>query len=419
MSNLLVHNMGTAWTSSAPSLLQVTTDAATFAEGPASNRLTAQAGAQNALAEYVPAAPLDLTDFEELRFWVRCDHTARGSDESPFLLEFSYLDALDAAGEEHRWFVAVNQAGRWEQRRVGIQNDRRGQVRRFRFRALTNRPFVCHLDELLAVREELVADVEQALLLRLDAQVSLPALTDVPLAQTVNANSSQVVVALNQEFAVGNRLRIRGGTAGDEYHQVTGVTHNASTNRTTLDFAASDKVRGTLNAGAATLSVLVPLIFEAPPTPRPATTPAVFATIIDAREDFARSSEMKQRDSFRPRGAAVVCSVRPAARAYVLDYQFTAVAPGRAQQLTIQTMLWQRLSADLPLRINGYPSPVWILQAPPPLARELGLLAPVYVRIGTRLETAPRQESPWVRQLEVGAAQAGTPPDEEKVVITL
>lgn len=418
MSNLLVHNMGTAWTSSAPSLLQVAADAATFVEGAASNRLTAQAGAQNALAEYVPAAPLDLNDFEELRFWVRCDRPAAGSADSPFLLEFSYLDGQDAAGEEHRWFVPVNQAGRWEQRRVGIQNDRRGQVRRFRFRALTNRPFVCHLDELLAVREELVADVEQALALRLDAQVSLPALTDVPLSQTANPSASQVIVPLNQEFAVGNRLRVRGGTAGEEFHQVTGVNHSASTARTTLDFSPGDKIRGTLSAGVATVSVVVPLIFEAPPAPRPAITPAVFATMLDAREDFERSSGMTQRDSFRPRGAATVCSVRPAARAYVLDYQFTAVAPGRAQQVAVQTMLWQRLSADLPLRVNGYPSPVWVLQSPPP-GREMGLLAPVYVRIGTRMEIAPRQESPWVRQVEVGAAQADAPPDQEKVVITL
>lgn len=423
MSNLLVHNMGTAWASNSPTLLQVSVDTETFSEGPASNRLAVGAGAQNASVEYVPAAPLNLSEFEELRFWVKCSQASEGSPERPFVLEFSYLDAQDAANEEHRWFVPVNQAGHWEQRRIGIQNDRRGLIQRFRFRVLTNQPFVCYLDELLAVREEMVADLEKALLNHLDNQVSLPGLTNIPLTQTVNPNNSQVNVALNQDFAVANRVRIKGGTAGDEIHSVTSISHNASTNRTTIDFGSSDKIIGTLNAGVANLSVIVPLIFESPPAPLVASNPAIIATAIEAREDLTRTYNITQRDSFRPRGTSAVCSVRPAARAYVLDYQFTVLAPKRAQQILIQTMLAQRLSFDIPLRINGFPSPVWILAPPPLLARELGLLTPLYVRIGTRMETALREEVAWVRQLEIDAAAGGgpfaEPPDQEKIVIKL
>ncbi len=112
-----------------------------------------------------------------------------------------------------------------------------------------------------------------------------------------------------------------------------------------------------------------------------------------------------------------MCSVRPPARAYLVDYQLTAQAPLRAQQLAVRTHLARRLSADTGLRVNGYPSTVWIL--PPPILRDraIGRPASMYVRVGTRMEIAPRQERTWVRQLEAAAGRIDAPPDNEGTTI--
>ena len=71
-----------------------------------------------------------------------------------------------------------------------------------------------------------------------------------------------------------------------------------------------------------------------------------------------------QRDSFRQRGSLLACSVRAPARAYFLDYQIMPLAPDRAQELFLRDLVLQRLSMDIPLRINGAFSSVYI--RPPP-----------------------------------------------------
>ena len=226
MSNLLVHNMDAAWTSSNPGLLQVSSDNQTFVgEGPASNLLIAQAGAINLFAEFLPALPLDLSAFDELRFWLRANRAAEGTISQPFYLEFSYTDTNDIPGEAHRWLIPVNRAEVWEQRRIGIENDRRSSITRFRFTCLTNLPFACHIDELLAVREEMLLDLEQALSARLDGVLNLPGLSNIALKQAAAPGDTQIVLPLNRGFDIGNRLLIRGGAAGDEIHNVIGVAH--------------------------------------------------------------------------------------------------------------------------------------------------------------------------------------------------
>jgi len=421
MSNLLIHDMDTAWTSSNPAVLQVAVDTQKlFGEDMTSNRLTAQSGALNAFAEFIPGAPLNLSDFDELRFWVRANRKADGSRSKPFYLEFSYTDANDTPGEEHHWFVPVNRAGAWEQRRIGIQDDRRSAITRFRLRCLTDLPFTCYIGELLAVREEMLEDLEQALVTQLDSQLALPGLTSVALSQTANSGDTQIVLPLTPGFSTGNRVLIQGGSAGDEIHHVTGVNHDSAAASTTLQFGASDLVMGTLTAGTATASVIVPVIVETPPLQTTAPSPAVVVTHLDIREDLERTAYITQRDSFRPRDSVVVCSVRSAARAYLADYQITILAPVRTQQRFIHTQLLQQLSMDIPLRINGVHSPVCIL--PPPVfdkERKQGILAPVYVRIGTRMETASRQEQTWVRRAEIDAATRDAPEDQERIVLEL
>ena len=73
MSQQLVHDMNTAWTSSNPAALTVTVDLDSFIAGPASNRLDSPAGSLGVFVEFLPLAPVDLRAFDELRFWIRSD----------------------------------------------------------------------------------------------------------------------------------------------------------------------------------------------------------------------------------------------------------------------------------------------------------------------------------------------------------
>jgi hypothetical protein len=417
MGNLLIHSMETAWQSSDQNLLAVAPDALVFVEGSGSNRLEAKQGAQGAAASFTPGAPLNLEDYEELRFWVRSDTPATGEPPDTFYLEFTYTDANDAQGEEHRWFVPVNQAGVWEQRRIGIGNDRRGAVNSLRFVCLNDLPFVCHVDELLAVREEMLADVERALGDLLGGRLKLPGLADRPLKETAKPGDTSLILEHTPAFEAGCLVVVRGGSEGDEEYLVKTVTHNEMAKTTTLEFADDDKVAGTLNAGNAFASMTVPLIFETPPEPTTAPNPAIIATLLDMREDPERTSYVTQRDSFRPRGDLLTYATRAAARAYQLEYQFTAVAVRREHQLLAYTHLLRSLGSGGSLRVNGSHAPVRLTPPPPLEGRGLGAPSPVYARVGTRMETAERTEVPAVRRVALEAAHSDSPLEHEEIVL--
>src|SRR6266545_1046811 len=162
MSSAMVHGFELGWPSSNPTLLDSSVSAFRL-QGTGSLQLTAHAGAAGVAASFTPATPLDLSAYDELRLWTYASRTADGTPSAPFLLELSYLDAADVPGEEHRWLVPVNRRRTWEQHRFGIADDRRGQITGLFLRCLTNEPFQIHLDELLAVNEEPLSDVESAL----------------------------------------------------------------------------------------------------------------------------------------------------------------------------------------------------------------------------------------------------------------
>jgi hypothetical protein len=419
MSSTVVHAFDVGWVSSAPAL-QVSVDTDAFVgAGPASNRLDAPAGAAGATASVTPGAPLDLSGFDELRFWIRSTRTADGSQQAPFLLELSFTDANDSVGETHAWFVPVNRRDVWEQRRIGIASERRSAVDGIRFRCLTGLPFACNVDELLAVQEEMLADVERELVATLESGVRIPGLADVPLQNAAGPGDQTVVLPLTHGFAAGNRVLVEGGSAGPEVHGVTQVDDDAGVGTTTLHFGGADAVAGTLPTGSAHVSLLSPVLVEAPPAPTPAVAPAIVATPLGAIEDQRRSGKYLQRDSFRLRGAQTVCSVRPSARAYVCDYQLTAVAPSRVQQAFLYEQILHRLSLDAGLRVNGSFAPVSLLEPPHLRHRTTGQDGPVYVRIGTRLEVAPRREQVWVEHVDVAAARIDAPLDLEGIVLEL
>jgi hypothetical protein len=418
VSAIVVHAMDVAWTSSNLALLDVAADVGVHTpESPASNRLQTT-GALNETASVAPPATLDLSGADELRFWIRSNRAARGTTDQPFYLEFAYTDANDTAADNHRWFVPVNRAGAWELRRIGIENERRTQVDGLEFRCISNAGFTCHIDDLLAVRGELLADAENALLRRV-AGMTLPGVTDIALAAVASSPATSVEVNLNRGFTSGNRIVIRGGSLGDQEHNVASATHNTATGRTTLTFAPGETVVGTVPT-TGTVSVLVPAFVQAPPalvaTPL---TPTILVTQLDAREDAQRTPFHLQRDSFRIRNGRTVCSVRPAAQAYSIDYQLTVVAPDRPQQQTIQEQLLLRFNTASPLRINGVSCPVWILAPPALIDRDAGQLAPTYVRVGSSRETAPRGEQTWVQRLRIDAAPVEVPADAEELVVDL
>jgi len=420
MARILIHAMDTLWSTSNAVALQVAIDNQNvYGESTGSNRLTASDNALNAVAEFAPAGQLDLSAFDEICFWLYASSMADGSTTSPFYLEFSYSDAHDNADEEHRWFVAVNQQRAWQQVRIGIERDRRSAITRFRFRCITNIAFSCNIDELLGVHEEMLADLESALVDHLDTQLTLPGLSDVALIQAAQPGDTQVVLPLNQAFHINNRVLIQHGSAGDEQHTVTGIVHDPAHQSTTLTFAADDKVLGSLVVGSVTVSVVVVIVVEAPPLPSASISPSMIITLRDMREDPARTSYISQRDSFRPRGTLLACSTRAGARAYTVDYQATVFAPERAQQVFLQTYLLQRLSIDIPLYVNGAPSPVTILPPPVPTLdeRRTGLLAPLYFSIGTHMEIATREEIPFIQRATIDAAPFDTPTDREGIVV--
>jgi hypothetical protein len=418
MSATVVHDMAVPWVSSSAGL-NVSVDLDGYVgTTPGSIRLTT-AGAAGAEARFIPGAPVDLSPFDELRFWIRSDRAADGSVRRPFFLELTYTDANDAVGETHTWFVPVNRSGVWEQRRVGIENDRRSVIDGFRFRCLGPEAFTCNLDELLAVREEMLADLETALIDALEPMPSFPGLTDLTLQAPAAAGTASIVLPLNQRLAAGNRIRITGGSAGTETHDAVAVTHNVPGGTSTVDFGPADDLDGNLTVAAARVSVVAPILFEASPAPPPQLHPAIVITPLGLVEDLERTGYYQQRDSFRIRNGRMVCSVRPSARAYVADYQVSPIGVVHEEERLLREHVGTRLSMDVGLRINGSQAPVAILPPPELRRRELGQLAPLYVRVGTRAEIALRREQTWVQRVQVEANRIDAPPSEPPETIVL
>jgi hypothetical protein len=407
MSHLVVHDMDTAWTASGPALAITVEAASAPGIGGASNRFVGTGAAADTATRVF--AGLDLSRFDELRFWMSADRAADGSAATPFFLEVFYTDA-SVPGTEFRWFVPVNRENEWEQHTIGLGANPRGQVDSIGFRALPAIPpalpirFSCVVDELLAVREEMMLDAESALTTELQRAVALPGLSGIATIGTPAAPDAQVMLPLTPGFSTGNRIRLAGGSLGDETFDVGLVTDDALAGTTTLNFAGGGTVAGAF-VGPGTVSLLVPAVPETSTQPTVVPTPSVVVTLIDAREALDRTVYFDQRDSFRSAGTVTVCSVRPAPRAYLLDYQLTVAGTIRPQQLFVHDLLLQRLSGVTGLRINGDIAPVWMLPPPPQFVRRLGELSPVYLRIGTHMQIAPRVEQTPVRR---GGIWAGT-----------
>jgi hypothetical protein len=395
------------WSSSNPTLLESSLSESRI-QGAASLQLTARAGAAGVAASFNPATPLDLNAYDELRLWTYASRAAHGTPRAPFLLELSYLDAADVPGEEHRWLIPVNRRRTWEQHRFGVAGDRRGQISSFSLRCLTNEPFQIRLDELLAVDEEPLSDVESALVGLLDG-LPVPGVSALPVS-TAAAGASTIIVGLNRRVHSGNRITIDGTSA---HHSVVDAVHDDAARTTTLTIQPA--LVAALGPGAS-ITVTAPVVFEETPFNEPADAsdlpdPVVVVTLTDQREEPQRGRNIPQRDSFRVRDGLTMCSLRPPPRPILAEYQILPAASHRAHSLALRTEILRRVGIDAGLRVNGTLLPVQTLLPPPLDIRLRAVPAPVYLHIGTRIEQGPRAEVPWVRQGLVTSGPLDTPWD--------
>lgn len=419
--DVIVHGFDQPWSTSAPASLSLSTQPADGTpSGSPAMLLSARDGAAGASAEYVPGAPLDLSGAGELRLWTRADRRVDGTAARPFLVELGYTDAADALGEEHRWLLPVARPGTWEQHRIGVEQDRRGAVTRFTLRCLTDRPLEMSFDELLAVADEPLVAAESALVATLAEPVLLPGAHRLPLLPAPAGATELRLTPVRRRLRPRNRILVDPGPGGpQESYDVTGVAHDETAGETRLTLDPAHPLRTPAGAGA-TLTVQVPVLVEEAPLDGPADPgtlpdPVLLVELSDLRDDPARAGQLPQRDSFRRRGDAVVCAVRPPARPVLAEYRLLPAARDREQSLLVRAAVLGRLGLDRGLRAEGTHLPVTAVPAPVLDTRDRGVLAPVVVQIGTRVETGARRELPLVRDGGIRVAPADAPRDQETV----
>jgi hypothetical protein len=139
---------------------------------PTSLRITSNGAAAGHVLRRSIAA-VDLTKFDELRLWVNGDRQADGSIVSPFFMELRLgSDALAIGDPANTWnrLLPVASVGAWELVRLSIRDlpaAVRGATTRLQLRCTVGAAFSCNVDELFAVRDEMIGDVDAALVSRL------------------------------------------------------------------------------------------------------------------------------------------------------------------------------------------------------------------------------------------------------------
>lgn len=238
MPHLIVEAMNQAnqWSALAPDgvtpsvALSLSDDAAVarFGVDGTSGRISGSAAAlHHTLRRTLPG--LDLSDYDELRLWLRSDRVANGSPTQPFFLELWLgSDALPPEHAGNSWVrsLPVFQAEEWELVRLSLRDlpaAIRSAVTRLHLRCIeASQPFTCHLDDLLAVREAMIADVDEALWGSLHEQVSVegtpiaavlahPGLSE-PEAPFIRVRHTGLRLARNRRQGGGQRSDFRGNT---------------------------------------------------------------------------------------------------------------------------------------------------------------------------------------------------------------
>ena len=142
--------------------------------------------------------PLDLTNFDELRLWINGERAADGTPARPFFLELrlgSVALPLGGAGNTWQRYLPVSLARGWEPLRIGIRDlppAIRGAVTQIQLRsAADGMPLQCWLDDIIAVVDHMIADVDSALLLQLNGRLTLGGTPVVALVHPANGKVVQ------------------------------------------------------------------------------------------------------------------------------------------------------------------------------------------------------------------------------------
>ena len=124
--------------------------------------------------------PLNLSNLPELRFWFRATQPSDGSPDRPFRLRLQLGSAalpVGAVGNTWHRYLPVAQANGWQFVRVALDDLApavASAVNTLRFTCVnTTLAWTGWLDDLIAVRPEVIADVDAALLAQLNLVLNL------------------------------------------------------------------------------------------------------------------------------------------------------------------------------------------------------------------------------------------------------
>jgi hypothetical protein len=128
--------------------------------------------------------PIDLSQFDDLRFWISASRLANGAPANPFYLELRLASAamgLDDPGNSWRRYLPVFQTQQWAPARLTLADlpaAVRGAVATLQLRCSdASAAFSCGLYGLIAARDAMIGDVDQALQARLDGLLKLGGVT--------------------------------------------------------------------------------------------------------------------------------------------------------------------------------------------------------------------------------------------------
>jgi hypothetical protein len=205
MAHLIVDAMDTAgeWSAFAPDGVKSSTELSLSAESEhiqygtdrRSGKVVGSTSAQDhTLRRSLPG--IDLTNFDDIRLWFRSSRVADGSPLRPFFLEVrlasAAVDLNDPVNTWHRYLPAPH-PDTWDLVRLSLDDlspQVRSSVNMIQLRCVDAEvSFTCYLDDVLAVREEMIGDLNAALLARLHQQVVVGR-QQVPAAMYVHGAST-------------------------------------------------------------------------------------------------------------------------------------------------------------------------------------------------------------------------------------
>jgi hypothetical protein len=150
-----------------------------FGSNPSSARLSATSDALNHTLRR-SLGQIDLTNLDEIRLWLYSDRAADGTPPRRFYLEMRLASATLALNDPNntwRRYLPVSQVATWERVRLTLGDlpaAVRGALTTIQLRcANATAAFNCHFDAIIAVRDAMIVDVDNALRASLDGILSV------------------------------------------------------------------------------------------------------------------------------------------------------------------------------------------------------------------------------------------------------